>query len=100
MIIVIAEAQALPEHADALAPLLAQAAEASRKDEGCIGYHFYRDTEDGTRFCSVEQWESKAHLDAHMASPNVQGLLGALPGKVAAQPVITVHEVSASNPYS
>ncbi len=100
MIIVIAEAQALPEHADALAPILAKAAQASRADEGCIGYHFYRDTEDGTRFCSVEQWESKAHLDAHMAGPNVQGLLGALPGKVAADPVITVHEVSASNAYS
>ncbi len=100
MIIVIAEAQALPEHADALAPILAKAAQASRADEGCIDYHFYRDTEDGTRFCSVEQWESKAHLDAHMAGPNLQGLLGALPGKVAADPVITVHEVSASNAYS
>ena len=100
MIIVIAEAQALPEHADALAPILAKAAQASRADEGCIDYHFYRDTEDGTRFCSVEHWESKAHLDAHMAGPNVQGLLGALPGKVAADPVITVHEVSASNAYS
>lgn len=100
MIIVLAEAQALPEQADAMAPLLARAAAASRLDEGCIDYHFWRDTEDGTKFTSVEKWESKAHLDAHMASPNVQELLAALPGKVAAEPVITVHEVSASNTYS
>ncbi len=99
MIIVLAEAQALPEHADALAGLLAKTAQASREDEGCIDYHFYRDTEDATKFVSVEKWESKGHLDAHMATTNVQELLGALPAMVAAEPVITVHEVSASSAY-
>lgn len=100
MIIVIAEAQALPEHAEAMVPLLTKASAASRNDDGCIDYHFYRDIEDPNRFVSVEQWESKAHLDAHMGTAAVQELLGALPGKVAAEPVITVHEVSASKPYS
>lgn len=100
MIIVLAEARALPEHADALAQLLAKAAQASRSDDGCIDYRFYRDTEDPTKFSSVEKWESRAHLDAHMASANVQELLKALPGKVAAEPVITVHEVAISSSYS
>ncbi|MEO9222183.1 MAG: putative quinol monooxygenase [Mycobacteriaceae bacterium] len=100
MIIVIAVAEALPEHAEAMVPLLAKASQESRKDDGCIDYHFYRDIENPNRFVSVEQWESKAHLDAHMGGDNVQALLGALPGKVAAEPVITVHDVSASTPYS
>jgi len=100
MNIVIAEAQATVEAADELAVLLARTAAASRGDTGCQDYRFYRDTEDPTRFASVERWDSKADLDAHMAAAHTQALLGALPGKVAGAPVITVHEVSDSRPYS
>lgn len=99
MIIVIAEAQALPEHAEDMQSLLAATAQTSRGDDGCIDYHFYRDIEDANRFVSVEQWQSRAHLDSHMGTAHVQQLLGELPGKVAAAPVITVHEVSQSTPY-
>ncbi len=100
MIIVIAEAQATPEAADELAGLLASTAASSRGDQGCLDYRFHRDVEDATRFASIERWESKADLDAHMGAAHTQALLGALPGKVAAAPVITVHQVSDSQPYS
>lgn len=100
MIIVLARAQAKSEHADALADVVARTAQASRPDDGCLDYHFYRDVEDGTRFISVEQWESKAHLDAHMNNPAVQELFRVLPDMVSGPPEITVHEVSSSAPYS
>ncbi len=100
MIIVIAEAHATTEAADELADLLARTATASRGDAGCIDYRFTRDTEDPTAFYSIERWESKADLDGHMGQPHTQELLGALEGKVTGAPTITVHEVSASNPYS
>ncbi len=100
MIIVIAEAHATAEAADELAVLLARTATASRGDAGCLDYRFTRDTEDETAFYSIERWESKNDLDAHMAAAHTQELLGALEGKVTAAPVITVHEVSASNPYA
>jgi quinol monooxygenase YgiN len=100
VIIVIAEAHFTAEAADGVVALLASTAAASRGDAGCIDYRFTRDVEDPTLFFSVEKWESKADLDAHMAAPHTQALLGSLEGKVAAAPVITVHEVSSSNPYS
>lgn len=100
MIIVIAEATTRPEAADEVAGLLATTAAASRSDAGCLDYRFYRDTEDPTHFASVETWESRADLDAHMAQPHTQALLAALPDKVTAAPSITVHEVSGSEPYS
>lgn len=99
MIVVIAEATTKPESADEVAGLLATTARTSRGDAGCLSYSFLRDVEDGTRFSSIETWESRADLDAHMAQPHTQELLGALPDLVAAPPVITVHEVSASTPY-
>ncbi|GAB2922828.1 putative quinol monooxygenase [Rhodococcus aerolatus] len=99
MIVVIAEATTKPEKADEVAGLLATTAASSRGDEGCLSYSFLRDVEDPTRFCSIETWESKAHLDAHMGQAHTQQLLGALPDMVTAPPVITVHEVSASTPY-
>lgn len=75
-------------------------AAASRGDRGCIDHRFTRDTEDPTAFHSIEKWESKADLDAHMVVPHTRERLGSLEGKVTAAPVITVREVSDSKPYS
>lgn len=100
MIIVIAEAHFTEAAADEMAGLLATTAAASRSDAGCIDYRFTRDTEDPTAFYSIESWETKADLDAHMGQPHTQTLLGSLEGKVTAAPIITVHEVGTSNPYS
>lgn len=99
MIVVIAEASIKPENADEVAGLLATTAATSRQDPGCLSYSFLRDVEDGTRFASIETWESRDALDAHMAAAHTQQLLGALPEMVTAPPVITVHEVSSSTPY-
>ena len=99
MIVVIAEATIKPESADEVAGMLARTAAASRQDQGCLSYSFLRDVEDGNRFCSIETWESRADLDAHMGQEHTQALLGSLPDLVTAAPVITVHEVSSSTPY-
>lgn len=100
MIIVIAEAHATPEAADDLATQLAATAAASRGDAGCRDYRFTRDTEDPTAFYSIESWDSKADLDAHMGQPHTQQLLGSLEGKLTAAPTITVHDVSGTAPYA
>ena len=100
MIIVIAEVHTTQEAADSFVNVLARTAAASRSDAGCIDYRFSRDVEDPLRFVSVESWEAKADLDAHMAAAHTQELLGFVEGKVTAAPTITVHEVSDSRPYS
>ncbi len=99
MILVIAQASVRPDRADDVARMLAQVAETSRTEDGCVDYRSLRDLEDGTRFSSIEQWESRGHLDTHMATPHVGELMAALPDLVTGPPVITVHELSSSTPY-
>lgn len=97
MVIVLAQATARPEHRDALAEALVAASVTSRKDPGCLAYSFQSDLEDANAFTSIEQWESRADLDAHLATPHVAELIGTLQGKVTGPPVITVYEVSSSS---
>ena len=97
MLVVIARVQARADQADELAGLLAPLAVASRQDPGCRSYEFYRDVEDATLFCSVETWDSRADLDAHMGAPHTAALLSQLPGLVAGLPTIHAHEVSSTD---
>lgn len=39
----------------------------SRAEPGCIRYELWRDNADGASFAMVEEWESDAALDAHLA---------------------------------
>lgn len=96
MIVVVARAQSRPETADRMAELLAPLAATSRQDQGCLSYAFYRDVEDATLFVSVETWEDRASLDAHMGAAHTEEALGALADLVAAAPSITAHEVAAT----
>lgn len=96
MIIVLAEANARPEHRDELAQALARACVVSRDDPGCLAYSFQSNVEDSNSFTSIERWESRADLDAHLATAHVADLVAGLTGKVTAAPVITVYEVSSS----
>ncbi len=97
MVIVLAQATARPEHRDALAEALVTASVTSRNDPGCLAYSFQADLEDANAFTSIEHWESRADLDAHLGTPHVAELIGALQGKVTGPPVITVYEVSSSS---
>ncbi len=97
MILVLAQASALPEHRDDLAEQLTKASVISRNDPGCLAYSFQSDLEDANSFTSIEHWESREDLDAHLATPHVAELIASLTGKVTGPPVITAYEVSSSN---
>lgn len=97
MILVLAQAHARPEHRDALAEQLVKASVISRDDPGCLAYSFQSDVEDPNSFTSIERWESRADLDAHLATPHVAALIGSLQGMVTGAPVIAVYEVSSSS---
>ena len=43
---------------------------AVQQEAGCIRYAFYADLEDSNRFIVYEEWESQAHLDAHLSADN------------------------------
>jgi len=99
VILVIAHAQARPDRREGLIALLAATAQRSRKEPGNLAYRFTSDIEEPNDLLSIEQWESREALDAHMATPELGELLGALGDMVTAAPVITVHEVSGTAPY-
>lgn len=54
-----------PENRAALMDNLLRLAEASRGENGCIGYEIYENSRDSSRVLIVETWESAAALEAH-----------------------------------
>lgn len=54
------------EFLEKVQPLLA----ASRKDEGCISYALYKNTEDENTFMMIERWESPQMLEQHSKAPH------------------------------
>jgi quinol monooxygenase YgiN len=45
--------------------------EATRKENGCISYDLYQSVSDPDQMTFVEEWESRAAIDAHMKQPHV-----------------------------
>lgn len=76
---------------------LAAASVASRNDPGCLAYSFHSNVENPNTFSSIERWESREDLDAHLGTPHVAELIGALQQMVTGPPVVTVYEVSTSS---
>ena len=93
MLIVLATLPGKPESRDELAALLAQVAATSRGDAGCRSYSFLCDVEDPTRFVSIETWDDRASLDAHMKAPHMAEAGPRLMGLLAGAPDIQVHEL-------
>jgi len=50
----------------------------TRSEPGCIRYELWQDLEDPTRLSMVEEWESAAALETHLALPSLQEAIGAL----------------------
>lgn len=49
----------------------ATCAAATRREDGCLEYRFYEDTEQVGKFVFVEPWRDQSALDAHFASPHL-----------------------------
>ena len=47
---------------------------ATLKEDGCISYVFTQDQNDATHFIMVEEWASRAALDAHLQTPHFNRL--------------------------
>lgn len=66
----------------------------TRAEDGCVLYTLQQGQDDPATFVFYENWDSRAALDAHLASPGLQAGLAALGPLVATAPVITpLHRV-------
>lgn len=57
-------------------------------ESGCVLYELCQDASDPTRFAMVEEWESRAALDAHLAQESLRTAIGKL-APMAAEPPAT-----------
>jgi len=47
----------------------------TRQEAGCINYDLHQLPDDPAKFLFYENWQSKAHLDAHMQTPHLKKLI-------------------------
>lgn len=76
MIHVVARATILPDRLDEYLQIVQSILPTVRAEAGCLRYEPTLDyAEDGSRapyVTMLESWESKTHLDAHLASPHMK----------------------------
>jgi quinol monooxygenase YgiN len=68
-------------------------AQASRAEEGCLGYRLYEDVENENEFVFVEEWESQEALDQHFATAHIAEFMQAIPAAVVGPPDVKFHTV-------
>jgi len=96
MLVIIARAECRPDKRPEMVAALTALSTASRQEPGCRNYQFLADIENENAFASIEEWEDQAAVDEHFTKPHVATLMAALPGLVASEPVIEVHEIAAT----
>ena len=72
---VVARLQAKPGQEAAVRGLLHALLEPTRRERGCLRYELFQARDTPTAFVFLEEWESDAALDAHLAGPTIQGAL-------------------------
>jgi quinol monooxygenase YgiN len=87
---VLAHLTARPGLETRLRELLLTLPEPTRKEQGCLNYDLHQSAENPALFLFHENWQDKAALDRHLASPHVQMVLSKMPDLVAEPPRITL----------
>lgn len=87
---VVAAFQSLPGKEVALREALMKLVAPTRRETGCINYDLHQSTENPAKFLFHENWTSKAHLDAHLATPHIAELKARLDELCVAPPEITL----------
>ena len=91
MVHVMASIVVQPEQAAAARALLAGIAAESRREPGCLSYELFQRPDLPHVFCTVEQWQAVADVDAHMRTPHVAKAIAAGPTLFASPPEIVTY---------
>lgn len=96
-LVVIAEIEAKPEHADALRAIMLPFAAQSRREPGCHHYTLLEDPKTPGLFFTYEIWAAQAALAAHMQGANAKAAgpkLGPLLAKPPTQSLLGIVSTS------
>jgi quinol monooxygenase YgiN len=61
--------------------------EPTRKENGCLSYELYQDTNNPGIFTFVEEWESREDLDVHLKTPHLVAASAAF-GKIVTKDLV------------
>lgn len=78
MIIVSGEVRFASGEIERLGPLLRASVEGARAEDGCLAYHYGRDTLDPDLLVISERWRDAASLEAHMKQLHLLSFIGAV----------------------
>jgi quinol monooxygenase YgiN len=92
---VVARVVALSDKVEDVKSVLIALIEPTRQEDGCIVYELLQNHADPTDFTFIEEWESKALLDTHLASAHIAKAESQLDGLLAAEPDIRVYHLLA-----
>ena len=84
MLTVVAEMQAKPGQESALREALLGLIAPTRVESGCVQYDLHEDNDVPGRFLFYETWESKEHLDRHLATPHLEAFKARMDDLLAA----------------
>ena len=87
---VIAYHRAKPGKEGALREALLAVCAPTRAEKGCINYDLHVSPDDPGLLVFHENWESKADLDAHLASVHIDAFRAVAPDLLAEPPDITL----------
>lgn len=93
MIVVAGSISLRPERVPEAFERAAVVAAATRGEAGCISYTFFRHLERDDAFFVFEEWESREHLDAHLAAEHTRAFAGFLGEAMAAPPKLRIYDV-------
>lgn len=82
-VFVVAHFTAKPGRAAELRPVIAAFVAPTRQEKGCIQYDLCADADNPEKFTFVEQWESRADLEAHGRSAHISAGREKLPDLLA-----------------
>jgi len=88
MVKLIARIEAKPGQEELVADALRELAPPSQAEVGCLRYEVCRLKDDATKLVVLEEWESQAALDVHMATPHFQAFGGKIGDALAAPPTL------------
>ncbi len=83
---------------DAARPHLRALIEATRREDGCLAYHFGEDALDPGLMIASEAWRDEAALGAHLQTAHFAAWIAVVQGFAAGPPNLTVYEIASSRP--
>ena len=90
-VVVVVTLHCKPGKEDAMRAALTAGSAETHEEDGCLVYAMHQAVDDPSHFAIVETWASQAHLDAHLALPEVGELIATLDGLAAEQPAFRIY---------